>query len=83
MYLPDKTSLSASAQIGTDTVSSSLRNGNLDLRSDIPNPVTVVSPWLNTTIQPDLLRRPLECTTKDGIYGCGPQAIDIPVALNN
>lgn len=73
--------LSASAQIGTDTVSSSLRNGNLDLRSDIPNPVTVVSPWLNTTIQPDLLRRPLECTTDKGIYGCGPQSIARPVAL--
>ena len=75
--------LSASAQIGTDTISSSLRNGNLDLRSEIPNPVSVVSPWLNTTIQPDPLRRPLECPSLVGPYSCGKDSIARPVSLNN
>jgi len=41
-------------------VGQSLRNANHDLRSDPPNPQVIVSPWLNTTISPDLGRRPLE-----------------------
>jgi len=58
--------LKAGYNIGIDTVGSSLRNGNLQLRSEPPNPTTIVSPWMNTTIEPDLMRAPLE-------IGCGPQ----------
>jgi len=55
-----KNFLSAGALIGVNTVGQSLRNANHDLRSDPPNPQVIVSPWLNTTISPDLGRRPLE-----------------------
>ena len=58
--------LKAGYHIGIDTVGSSLRNANLQVRSEPPNPTTPVSPWLNTTIEPDLMRTPLE-------IGCGPQ----------
>ena len=46
--------------IGANTVGSSLRNANLQLRSEPPNPRQNVSPWLNSTIAPDLMRLPLE-----------------------
>jgi hypothetical protein len=39
--------------MGVNTVGSSLRNGTHDLRGDIPNPKINVSPWLNSTIEPD------------------------------
>jgi len=52
--------LKAGFHIGIDTVGSSLRNANLQERSEPPNPTTPVSPWLNSTIEPDLMRRPLE-----------------------
>jgi len=45
---------------GIDTVGSSLRNANLQVRSEPPNPTVKVSPWQNTTIEPDLMRAPLE-----------------------
>ena len=65
--------LSANQQIGTDTVVGSLRNPSYDIRNNIPNPINVVSPWMNTTITPDLERRPLDCfIPTTGIYGCGP-----------
>lgn len=65
--------LSANERIGTDTVLSSLRNPSYDIRNNIPNPINVVSPWMNTTITPDLERRPLDCfIPTTGIYGCGP-----------
>jgi len=52
--------LSAQQIAGVNTVGSSLRNANLQVRSEPPNPQTQVSPWLNTTIEPDLMRQPLE-----------------------
>lgn len=55
-----KNFLNAGALIGVNTVGSSLRNASWDIRSEPPNPQVVVSPWLNSTIEPDLLRRPLE-----------------------
>ena len=58
--------LSAGFHAGIDTIGSSLRNANLQVRSEPPNPTTKVSPWMNTTIEPDLMRVPLE-------IGCGPQ----------
>ncbi|QIG60152.1 hypothetical protein [Dishui Lake large algae virus 1] len=53
--------LTAGYQIGVDTVGSSKKNGNLQLRSDPPAPQVVVSPWMQSTIEPsDINRRPLE-----------------------
>ena len=52
--------LDASYHVGVNTVGQSLRNANRQLRSDPPNPQVNVSPWMNTTIGPDLPRRPLE-----------------------
>ena len=52
--------LEAGQHVGVNTVGQSLRNANLQLRSEPPNPQVNVSPWQNTTIGPDLIRRPLE-----------------------
>jgi len=56
---------------GINTVSGSLRNANLQLRSEPPNPTNQVSPWLQTTIEPDLMRAPFEigcaCPGKSGL----------------
>tara|TARA_Y100000389_G_scaffold190263_1_gene214939 strand:+ start:204 stop:749 length:546 start_codon:yes stop_codon:yes gene_type:complete len=56
--------LTAGYHVGINSVGSTLRNPNLQLRSEIPNPQVKVSPWLQSTIQPDLNRKPLE------INGC-------------
>tara|TARA_Y100000389_G_scaffold202079_1_gene246472 strand:- start:13440 stop:13892 length:453 start_codon:yes stop_codon:yes gene_type:complete len=58
--------LSSGFHAGIDTIGSTLRNANLQVRSEPPNPTTKVSPWMQTTIEPDLMRVPLE-------IGCGPQ----------
>lgn len=55
-----KNFLSAGALIGVNTIGQSLRNANLQLRAEPPNPQVGVSPWLNSTIEPDLSRRPLD-----------------------
>jgi hypothetical protein len=74
--------LSASQQIGVDTVMSSLRNSSYDLRNNIPNPINVVSPWMNSTITPDLQRRPLDSyIPEDGIYGVGYGGASMPTPL--
>ena len=52
--------LEVSKQLGVDTQGSSMRNANYQLRADPPNPRSNVGPWLNSTIESDLLRRPLE-----------------------
>ena len=46
--------------MGIDTVGNSLRNANLQLRSEPSNPQVNVGPWNNTTISPDTMRVPLE-----------------------
>lgn len=51
--------LSAQDKIGIDTVASSLRNANYSIRDEPANPKTVVSIWNQSTIEPDLARRPL------------------------
>lgn len=49
-----------------NTVSSSLRNANLQLRSDPPNPRGNTNcPWNNSTIEGDTFRRPLEIGTPE------------------
>ena len=52
--------LDSGYHVGTNTIGQSLRNANRQLRSEPPNPQVSVSPWQNTTISPDLPRRPLE-----------------------
>ena len=52
--------LTAGNKIGVNSVGTSLRNANQQIRSEPPNPQVQVSPWMQTTIQPDLNRRPLE-----------------------
>ena len=46
--------------MGIDTVGNTLRNANLQLRSEPSNPQMNVGPWNNTTISPDTMRVPLE-----------------------
>ena len=55
-----KNFLSAGALIGINTIGQSLRNANLQLRAEPPCPQVNVSPWMNSTIEPDLIRKPLE-----------------------
>lgn len=52
--ITDKNFLTAGYHIGVNTVGQSLRNANLQLRSEIPNPQVAVSPWLISTIEPDI-----------------------------
>jgi len=52
--------LAPSYHYGINTVGQSLRNANLDVRSDPPNPRAAISPFLNSTIEPDSWRRELE-----------------------
>jgi hypothetical protein len=58
--LKGKNFLSAGALIGVNTVGQTLRNANLQLRSEPPNPQVPVSVFYNSTIQPDTNRRDLE-----------------------
>jgi len=48
--------LEATDKIGVDTVGNSLRNANRSIRDEPANPKTAVSPWMNSTIEPDLSR---------------------------
>jgi len=52
--------LKAGYQIGIDTVGQSLRNANLQERSDPVIPQMSVGPWNMSTITPDFMRPPLE-----------------------
>jgi len=47
-------------------VTPALRNENIQVRSEPPNPQNKMVPWQNSTIVPDLMRVPLE-------LGCGTQ----------
>jgi hypothetical protein len=55
-----KNFLSAGALIGVNTVGQSMRNANLQLRSEPANPQVQVGPWMQSTIEPDMQRRPLD-----------------------
>ena len=57
--------LQAGYHIGLDTIGQTLRNANLQLRSDPVIPKSDIGPWLQSTIEPDLGRVPLELG-----YGC-------------
>ena len=58
--LKGKNFLSAGALLGVNTVGQSLRNANLQLRSEPPNPQVQVSIFNQSTISPDVSHRPLE-----------------------
>ena len=58
--------LKAGYHIGIDTIGQTLRNANLQIRSEPPNPQMSVSIWNQSTIEPDFMRPPLE-------LGSGPQ----------
>lgn len=58
VLMPDL--LQAGYHIGLDTIGQTLRNANLQLRSDPVIPKSSVSPWNNTTMEPDIGRTYLE-----------------------
>ena len=58
--LKDRNFLQSGYHIGLNTVGQTLRNANLQLRSEPPCPQVKVSPWLQATIEPDLGRKPFE-----------------------
>jgi|UniRef100_A0A6C0D8F2 hypothetical protein len=58
--------LKAGYHIGIDTIGQTLRNANLQIRSEPANPQLYVGPWNQSTIEPDFMRPPLE-------LGSGPQ----------
>lgn len=58
--------LQAGYHIGLDTIGQTLKNPNMQLRSDPYIPKAAVGPWNQSTYEPDLMRVPLE-------VGCGPQ----------
>jgi len=45
--------------IGINTVGESLKNASYDIRGTVPNPKFVVSPWNNSTYEPDFNLKPL------------------------
>jgi len=58
--------LSATFLTGIDTIGNTMKNANLQLRSEPPNPQLNIGPWNQSTFAPDLMRTPLE-------LGCGGQ----------
>lgn len=58
--LGDQNFLNAGFHVGINTVGQSLRNANLQLRSEPANPQAKVSPWLQSTIEPDVNRKAME-----------------------
>ena len=58
--------LKSGYHIGIDTIGQTLRNANLQIRSEPPNPQLSVGPWNQSTIEPDFMRSPFE-------LGSGPQ----------
>ena len=58
--LKGKNFLSAGALIGVNTVGQSMRNANLQVRSEPPNPQVAVSIFNQSTITPDISHRSLE-----------------------
>jgi hypothetical protein len=64
--LMNQSLLSAGFLAGIDTIGNTMKNPNLQIRSEPPNPQLNVGPWNNSTFSPDLMRTPLE-------IGCGAQ----------
>jgi hypothetical protein len=58
--LKNQTYLSATQRVGNNTTNGVMRNASLDIRNEIPNPMTPVSVWNASTISPDLYKRQIE-----------------------
>lgn len=58
--LKDRNFLQSGYHIGINTVGQTLRNANLQLRSEPPCPQVKVSPWGQSTIESDVSRKPFE-----------------------
>ena len=56
--MPDM--LQAGYHIGLDTIGQTMKNANLQLRSDPVIQKSAIGPWNQSTIEPDLMRVPLE-----------------------
>ncbi len=56
--------LNAVSRVGVDTIGQTMKNANLQLRSDPTIQKQNIGPWNNSTYEPDLARIPLE-------LGCG------------
>mgnify|MGYP000005820681 CR=1 FL=1 len=56
--------LSAGYHIGLDTIGQTMKNANLQLRSDPVIQKGEIGPWNQSTIEPDLMRVPLEVGCK-------------------
>ena len=81
--LANQVFLSPGGQIGFNTVSGSLRNSNLSIRSDPPNPIIPVGQWNLSSIYPDLTRRPLDGDGPSfGLYGNGPNGYGTPTNID-
>jgi hypothetical protein len=52
--------LKAGYHIGIDTIGQTLRNPNLQIRSEPPNPQLDIGPWNQSTITSDFMRVPFE-----------------------
>lgn len=52
--------LKAGYHIGIDTIGQTMRNPNLQMRSEPANPQVYTGPWNLPTIEPDFMRPPLE-----------------------
>jgi hypothetical protein len=59
-----KNFIEAGYHLGINTVGQSLRNANLQIRSEPSNPQVPVSIWMNSTISPDANRRDFEVGCK-------------------
>jgi hypothetical protein len=56
----DQNFLQAGYHVGLNTTQGTMKNANLQLRSDPVAPKMLVSPWLNSSYEPDVMRKPLE-----------------------
>lgn len=56
----DQNFLQAGYHVGLNTTQGTMKNANLQLRSDPVAPKSLVSPWLNSSYEPDVMRKPLE-----------------------
>jgi hypothetical protein len=77
--------LDSTKYFGVDTVGQSLRNANQQLRSEPSNPLQRVSPWNQSTMLPDTMRRAFnlddctDCEYKEGLQpGEGWAKLDRP-----
>ena len=57
--------LQAGYHIGLDTIGQTMKNANLQLRSDPVIQKADIGPWNQSTIEPDLMRVPLEVGAKN------------------